>query len=227
MHQDAHEFLNYLLNAIAENVEDYQRKIAAAEQQVRRERERSPSTNGATADTASVGGSTGSEESGQGGFGCRRHFVTQLFSIISHIDPIVDVGTPVIRGRILKRDKVFDVRNGMCRFWACRNEEHVGARVTSRDESFLDLSIDIDMNSSVTSCLRQFSASETLCHKDKYFCDDEDQKATKHSGIASETVQVSGTAAEVHQTHLPCCFPIRVEVVQYGGYEAIFNCFPE
>ncbi|RUO96658.1 LOW QUALITY PROTEIN: hypothetical protein BC936DRAFT_141663 [Jimgerdemannia flammicorona] len=69
MHQDAHEFLNYLLNAIAENVEDYQRKIAAAEQQVRRERERSPSTNGATADTASVGGSTGSEESGQGGFG--------------------------------------------------------------------------------------------------------------------------------------------------------------
>ncbi|KAG1473166.1 hypothetical protein G6F56_001110 [Rhizopus delemar] len=27
------------------------------------------------------------------------------------------------------------------------------------------------MNSSITSCLRQFSASETLCHKNKYYCD--------------------------------------------------------
>ncbi|KDQ18204.1 hypothetical protein BOTBODRAFT_104879, partial [Botryobasidium botryosum FD-172 SS1] len=43
--------------------------------------------------------------------------------------------------------------------------------VTSRDESFLDLSIDIEQNSSVTSCLRQFSASETLCHRNKFFCD--------------------------------------------------------
>lgn len=36
----------------------------------------------------------------------------------------------------------------------------------------MDLSIDVEMNSSVTSCLRQFSASETLCHKNKYFCDE-------------------------------------------------------
>ncbi|PWN90635.1 cysteine proteinase, partial [Acaromyces ingoldii] len=43
--------------------------------------------------------------------------------------------------------------------------------VTSRDESFLDLSIDIDRNSSITSCLRQFSASEMLCARNKFFCD--------------------------------------------------------
>jgi ubiquitin carboxyl-terminal hydrolase 12/46 len=43
--------------------------------------------------------------------------------------------------------------------------------VTSRDESFLDLSVDIEQNSSVTGCLRNFSSSETLCHKDKFFCD--------------------------------------------------------
>lgn len=43
--------------------------------------------------------------------------------------------------------------------------------VTSRDESFLDLSIDIEQNSSVTACLRQFSASEMLCQKNKFFCD--------------------------------------------------------
>ncbi|KAF7971515.1 hypothetical protein HWV62_20906 [Athelia sp. TMB] len=34
--------------------------------------------------------------------------------------------------------------------------------VSSRDESFLDLSIDIEQNSSVTACLRQFSAKEQI-----------------------------------------------------------------
>nr|CAG8530074.1 5572_t:CDS:10 [Entrophospora candida] len=43
--------------------------------------------------------------------------------------------------------------------------------VTSRDESFLDLSIDIEQNTSVTNCLKQFSASEILCHKNKFLCD--------------------------------------------------------
>lgn len=36
----------------------------------------------------------------------------------------------------------------------------------------MDLSLDIEQNSSVTSCLRQFSASEMLCHKDKFYCDE-------------------------------------------------------
>lgn len=45
------------------------------------------------------------------------------------------------------------------------------AQVSSRDESFLDLSIDIEQNSSVTACLRHFSASEMLCQKNKFFCD--------------------------------------------------------
>jgi len=43
--------------------------------------------------------------------------------------------------------------------------------VTSRDESFLDLSVDIEQNCSVTGCLKHFSTSEMLCHKDKFFCD--------------------------------------------------------
>lgn len=43
--------------------------------------------------------------------------------------------------------------------------------VTSRDEAFLDLSIDIEQNTSVTACLRQFSASEMLCQRNKFSCD--------------------------------------------------------
>lgn len=44
-------------------------------------------------------------------------------------------------------------------------------QVTSRDEAFLDLSVDIEENSSLSACLRQFSASETLCQRNKYSCD--------------------------------------------------------
>lgn len=43
--------------------------------------------------------------------------------------------------------------------------------ISNRDEAFLDLSIDIEQNTSVTSCLRQFSASEMLCQKNKFFCE--------------------------------------------------------
>lgn len=42
---------------------------------------------------------------------------------------------------------------------------------SQRDETFLDLSIDLEENSSVTSCLRKFSAEEMLCERNKFHCD--------------------------------------------------------
>ncbi|KUJ23985.1 cysteine proteinase [Mollisia scopiformis] len=42
---------------------------------------------------------------------------------------------------------------------------------SQRDETFLDLSIDLDQHSSVTSCLRKFSAEEMLCERNKFHCD--------------------------------------------------------
>ncbi|KAK9010503.1 hypothetical protein V6N11_043387 [Hibiscus sabdariffa] len=45
------------------------------------------------------------------------------------------------------------------------------AFVTARDEAFLDLSLDIEQNSSITSCLKNFSSTETLNAEDKFFCD--------------------------------------------------------
>ncbi|CAI9763558.1 unnamed protein product [Fraxinus pennsylvanica] len=44
--------------------------------------------------------------------------------------------------------------------------------VTARDETFLDLSLDIEQNSSITSCLKNFSSTETLNAEDKFFCDE-------------------------------------------------------
>ena len=42
---------------------------------------------------------------------------------------------------------------------------------SQRDETFLDLSIDLEEHSSVTSCLQKFSAEEMLCERNKFFCD--------------------------------------------------------
>ncbi|KAI9802185.1 MAG: hypothetical protein M1825_002905 [Sarcosagium campestre] len=43
--------------------------------------------------------------------------------------------------------------------------------VSQRDEPFLDLSVDLDEHSSVTSCLRKFSEEEMLCERNKFHCD--------------------------------------------------------
>ncbi|KAK1830308.1 c29a97b9-1f7f-4f6a-91d9-6aabf74b05ed [Podospora conica] len=42
---------------------------------------------------------------------------------------------------------------------------------SQRDETFLDLSIDLEEHSSVTSCLRKFSREEMLCERNKFHCD--------------------------------------------------------
>jgi len=43
--------------------------------------------------------------------------------------------------------------------------------VSSKDEDFLDLSVDVEQNTSITHCLRVFSNTETLCGEQKYYCD--------------------------------------------------------
>lgn len=43
--------------------------------------------------------------------------------------------------------------------------------VTSKDERFLDLSVDVTQNTSITHCFEKFSAVERLANTDKFFCD--------------------------------------------------------
>lgn len=111
LHQDAHEFLNWLLNSVAESIE---RADATA-----RARSSSKPT----------------PLSRLGGDG--RTFIHSLFE-------------GVITNEV--------------RCLTCET-------VSSRDEAFLDLSIDIEPNASVTACLRQFSASEMLCQRNKFLCE--------------------------------------------------------
>ncbi|THH08363.1 hypothetical protein EW146_g9020 [Bondarzewia mesenterica] len=121
MHQDAHEFLNYLLNKIAEEVEGDKnhREVEASGEDVA---------------TLSSGVPT-----------------TMHSTSSQHEHALVH--------------RLFEgILTSETRCLTCET-------VSSRDESFLDLSIDIEQNSSVTACLRQFSASEMLCQKNKFFCD--------------------------------------------------------
>lgn len=120
-HQDAHEFLNFTLNAIAEHVV----KMKKQENLVDNSKHKSE-------DRASKSSKESQPESD-----VPLSWVQQIFE-----------------GKLTNETKCL----------TCDT-------VTCKEESFLDLSIDIEENSSVSSCLRQFSANEMLCDRNKYFCD--------------------------------------------------------
>ncbi|KAJ7754999.1 hypothetical protein DFH07DRAFT_822500 [Mycena maculata] len=131
MHQDAHEFLNYLLNKIVEEIEEDRKSAESGTATPQLGEDLSLSS----ATLASKDAPTGGNSSG----------TTPQNATLVH--------------------KLFEgILTSETRCLTCEN-------VSSRDESFLDLSIDIEQNASVTACLRQFSASEMLCQKNKFFCD--------------------------------------------------------
>lgn len=108
MHQDAHEFLNYLLNQICEILESKGVKV--------------------TGDSNPAPGATAT--------------VTNTWC------------HDIFQGKLVNETQ-------------CLNCE----TITSREEVFMDLSLEIDQNCSLTSCLRKFSAMEMLDRNDKFFCD--------------------------------------------------------
>mmetsp|Transcript_1105 Transcript_1105/g.2404 ORF Transcript_1105/g.2404 Transcript_1105/m.2404 type:complete len:354 (-) Transcript_1105:746-1807(-) len=105
MHQDAHEFLNYLLNQACEILEE--------EEKQRR------------------GGAPGPGQ-----------------------PPITTWVHEIFQGKLVNETRCLHCET-----------------VTNREEVFMDLSLEIDQNCSLTSCLRNFSAMEMLDKDDKFFCD--------------------------------------------------------
>lgn len=138
MHQDAHEFLNFILNNVveclrSEEAERLRRKRAALTRE-RVEAEgfdanRKAQPNGVLTNHAS--------DTRPGGEVSTKTFVHDLFE-----------------GQLSN-----EVRCLCCE------------TVTRRVESFFDLSVDVEQNSSLTSCLRSFSSTELLEKQDKFFCD--------------------------------------------------------
>lgn len=102
MHQDAHEFLNYLLNQIGEILEGG-------------EKHKSAPRNG---------------------------------------KPVATWIQDIFQGKLVNETRCL----------RCET-------VTSREEVFMDLSLEIEPNCSLTSCLKNFSNTEMLDKDDKFFCD--------------------------------------------------------
>ncbi|KAI0299917.1 hypothetical protein BC826DRAFT_905949 [Russula brevipes] len=135
MHQDAHEFLNYLLNKIVEEIQyDKHHKD--------KDKDKDASPNASGEDLSSSAATLVSNTAP---------------TLAAHSESSHQSGTLV--HRLFEGTLTSETRCLTCE------------TVSSRDESFLDLSIDIEQNSSVTACLRQFSASEMLCQRNKFFCD--------------------------------------------------------
>ncbi|QKX55552.1 uncharacterized protein TRUGW13939_02646 [Talaromyces rugulosus] len=133
MHQDAHEFLNLLLNEVVTNVEAESSKQITDAPVDSTDSEQTVAVTDSSAPSSStrVEGSTGSKTPNTS------RWVHELFE-----------GTLTSETQCLTCEKV-----------------------SQRDEVFLDLSVDLEQHSSVTSCLRKFSAEEMLCERNKFHCD--------------------------------------------------------
>ncbi|XP_053485287.1 ubiquitin carboxyl-terminal hydrolase 12 [Ictalurus furcatus] len=129
MQQDAHEFLNYLLNTIADLLQE--------EKSQERQQNGKVVQNGGGGGGGSGSGSgsnTGEAESAEKN---QQTWVHEIF-----------------QGTLTNETR-------------CLNCE----AVSSKDEDFLDLSVDVEQNTSITHCLRGFSNTETLCSEYKYYCE--------------------------------------------------------
>jgi ubiquitin carboxyl-terminal hydrolase 9/13 len=126
MHQDAHEFLNLLLNEVVENVEQF------AKSRVTEVDAAAPNENGQTITSGVV-------------VPDRSSTVPQMNSGWVH---------ELFEGTLTSETRCL----------TCEN-------TSQRDEAFLDLSVDLEQHSSVTSCLRKFSEEEMLCERNKFHCD--------------------------------------------------------
>ncbi len=180
MQQDAHEFLNYLLNNIAETI---QKEL----QTTPRSRPLSTSTPTSVSNAQDPEDSTTSMDiTASSKTSVSRDINnSQMNGIDSQVmesteEDIDDYSTnqeeekepSLISSKVQANDKiktfVHEIFQGTLstetRCNGCDNRSY-------RDESFLDLSIDVSQNSSVNYCIRNFSSTEILNGNNKFYCD--------------------------------------------------------
>ncbi|KAL4244242.1 hypothetical protein ABKN59_010461 [Abortiporus biennis] len=159
-HQDAHEFLNYLLNRIVEEMEDDRRNGRGPAEGVE---SGNVEDHNLSQSVATLGSSTTTipPHSPAAALSVSKPSSTTTASTPHpHPNPLTSSSNPTtLVHRLFEGTLTSETRCLSCE------------TVSSRDESFLDLSIDIEQNTSVTSCLKGFSASEMLCQRNKFFCE--------------------------------------------------------
>jgi ubiquitin carboxyl-terminal hydrolase 12/46 len=133
--QDAHEFFNYLLNAISETLSDERKKEC---------------TNGVAKLNGTAKKTTPNANTNPNHEPPSRQYSTSCSDSKQELTWIQEI----FQGTLTNETR-------------CLNCE----TVSSKDEDFLDLSVDIEQNVSITNCLRNFSTMETLCGDQKYYCE--------------------------------------------------------
>ncbi|KAM7359486.1 ubiquitin-specific protease 12/46 [Cochliomyia hominivorax] len=154
MQQDAHEFLNFLINHINE--------IILAE--------RNANKNGSAAGTAAIKSSSTTSTSTTASNSSTNGTCSQSTGSFNGIGiGITDVTTPTqTNSANTEPTWVHEIFQGtLTSETRCLNCE----TVSSKDEHFFDLQVDVDQNTSITHCLRCFSNTETLCSDNKFKCD--------------------------------------------------------
>mmetsp|Transcript_18427 Transcript_18427/g.71180 ORF Transcript_18427/g.71180 Transcript_18427/m.71180 type:complete len:409 (+) Transcript_18427:171-1397(+) len=179
MHQDAHEFLNFLLNNIGE--------VLQAEQKAQQEKREAKQMAQALAESAgeiAKESDRDRDEDSDSVSDCVSDSVSDgVIHGVSHgvserdsdkdSDSVSDGGRDSVGGwkrfpNTIGGTFVHDVFEGVLtnetRCLCCET-------ITSRDEGFLDLSVDVEENSSLTHCLNNFSSVETLDGGNKFYCE--------------------------------------------------------
>lgn len=133
-HQDAQEFLNFLLNSISESLSNYQNKLVKrwdqfVEDDNKKKAKEMKKNNSQPKSLLNV------EDAPK----------KPVYSTWIH---------ELFEGILTNEIKCLNCENVSC-----------------RDESFFDLSVDVEHNTSISSCLKNFSSSERLCQKNKFYCD--------------------------------------------------------
>lgn len=138
--QDAHEFFNFLLNAISETLSDEKKKEPVCS-----------TSNGTLKNSSSSIAAN-----------------KKITICSASVEATPTKSEPNWIQEIFQGTLVNETR--------CLNCE----TVSSKDEDFLDLSVDIENNVSISYCLRNFSNMETLCGDQKYYCDNCCSKQEAH-----------------------------------------------
>lgn len=160
MQQDAHEFLNFLINHINE--------IILAERNVSKNAANNGGSGAAAAikSSSTTSTSTTASNSTTTGNGTSSNSTGSINGIGIGI---MDAATPAqAHSANTEPTWVHEIFQGtLTSETRCLNCE----TVSSKDEHFFDLQVDVDQNTSITHCLRCFSNTETLCSDNKFKCD--------------------------------------------------------
>uniref|UniRef100_A0AAF5CWM7 Ubiquitin carboxyl-terminal hydrolase n=2 Tax=Strongyloides stercoralis TaxID=6248 RepID=A0AAF5CWM7_STRER len=148
MQQDAHEFFNYLINALSECLTIDKKRV----DKVKGSHNKSQLNNYGSINLNKLLPKTGSE----------------VTSTIDNSTTSNNNNNNNNNNETIETTWVQDIFQGtLTNETKCLNCE----TTSSKDEDFLDLSVDIEPNVSITHCLRVFSSTETLCGDQKYYCD--------------------------------------------------------